>query len=465
MHRLRLSVLVILLATLWPILRAQAQETTLLINGMIVTPGGVITNGWIAIQGGKIKSITATKPASAGARALVTGDIVFPGFVDLHNHPLYGVFPRWTPPKIYANRYEWRAAEEYWKTIQGPEGKLVATHFCDMDAYVELKALAGGTTSLLGIYEPADVPKVPACVAGLVRNLDWSSGFYGTAVGDERLGNILGVRPRDLELSARDVALFRQGKFDLVAVHTAEGQRGDTETRGEFARLVDLELLGPKTTVVHGVALAEGDFIKLRRAGSSLIWSPRSNFELYGETANIPLALSQNVTVALAPDWSPTGSTNMLAELVYAKSVSDRVFGGLLSPKRLFDMATSVPARIAKIDDKVGSLAPGLYADLFMLRGDTTDVFATLVNAKPEDVTLAMVGGLPVYGARDHLTALGVSEIEYRDMCGTERAVNRAAFPKDGFAGVAARLSQALTAENIPLAGLAECVAAPKAAP
>ncbi len=464
MHRLSLIVLVILLAILWPMPRAQAQETTLLINGMIVTPGGVINDGWIAIQGGKIKSITATKPSVAGARVLITRDIVFPGFVDLHNHPLYGVFPRWTPPKTYGNRYEWRAADEYWKTIQGPEGKLVATHFCDMDAYVELKALAGGTTSLLGIYEPADVPKVPACVAGLVRNLDWSSGFYGTAVGEERLGNILGVRPRDLELSARDVAFFRQGKFDVVAVHTAEGQRGDAESRGEFARLTELKLLGPKTTVVHGVALTEDDFIKLRRAGSSFIWSPRSNFELYGETANIPVALGQNVTVALAPDWSPTGSTNMLAELVYARSVSEKVFGGLISPKRLFDMATSVPARIAKIDDKVGSLAAGLYADLFLLRGDAAkDVFETLVNAKPEDVTLAMVSGQPLYGARDYLTALGVSETENRDMCGTARAVNRTAFPKDGLAGVYARLSQALAAENIQLAGLAECI--PKAGP
>ena len=36
---------------------------------------------------------------------------------------------------------------------------------------------------------------VPKCVVGLVRNLDWASGFYGTTVGHERVKNALGVTP------------------------------------------------------------------------------------------------------------------------------------------------------------------------------------------------------------------------------------------------------------------------------
>ena len=104
---------------------ALAADGTLLINGTLVTPGRVIQNGWVAIQGGKIAAISDTRPAIPGARTLVTRDIVFPGFVDLHNHPLYAVFPRWHPPKVYANRYEWRADAGYWQAIQTPEGKLV----------------------------------------------------------------------------------------------------------------------------------------------------------------------------------------------------------------------------------------------------------------------------------------------------------------------------------------------------
>ena len=213
---LRSSILLILLAAVTAHLEARAADAPLLINGAIVTPSGVMADGWLVVDGGKIQSITATKPGVANGRTLVTHDIVFPGFIDLHNHPLYGVFPRWTPPKVYPNRYEWRAADEYWKTIQGPEGKLVATHFCDMDAYVELKALAGGTTSLLGIYEPADVPKVLPCVAGLARNLDWFSGFHGTKVAPERIVNVLGVQPDDVKYAPAGLAETLKNVLQLL---------------------------------------------------------------------------------------------------------------------------------------------------------------------------------------------------------------------------------------------------------
>ena len=437
--------------------KAKAGEATLLINGTIVAPDRVIANGWLAIQDGKILSISAENPAIPGARSLTTQDIIFPGFVDLHNHLLYGIFPRWQAPRTFANRYQWRGEQAYHQAIQTPEGELVSTHFCDIDTYVEIKALAGGTTSILGIYEPADTAKVPPCVAGLARNLDWASGFYGAVVGNERLGNILGVRPGDLKLSAADLERHRKGGFDLVAVHVAEGQRSDAASQGEFADLEALGLLNSKTVVIHGGALLEEDFAKLRRAEAAFIWSPRSNVELYGQTADIPAAVRQNVTMALAPDWSPTGSTNMLAEIAYAKSVSDRQFGGLLSAKQLFEMATIVPARIAKIDDKVGSLASGLRADLFLLRGDAANPFDALAGAKPEDVTLAMVDGMPIYGALGYLTALGVSDVDDIAMCGTPRAINRKALTTDSFANVTTRLSDALTAKKLQLAGLAEC--------
>lgn len=74
---------------------APAHADTVLINGTIVTPERVIPGGWLAIQDDKILSITQDRPAVIAAHKLVTKDIVFPGFVDLHNHPLYGIFPRW----------------------------------------------------------------------------------------------------------------------------------------------------------------------------------------------------------------------------------------------------------------------------------------------------------------------------------------------------------------------------------
>ncbi len=433
-----------------------AADAPLLINGTIVTPGRVIPSGWLTVQDGKIAAISATQPAIPGARTLVTRDIVFPGFIDLHNHPLYAVFPRWHPPKVYPNRYEWRADAGYWQAIQTPEGKFVTTRFCDMDTYVEMKALMGGTTSMLGIYKPADTAVVPRCVAGLVRNLDWASGFYGEGLGHERAGNILGVRPNDLKLSEETLDRIKHGPMDLIAVHLGEGQRNDPDSRAEFARLKELRLLTPNTAIIHGVALTDPDFGEIRAAGASFVWSPRSNFELYGETADLNAAVRRKVTMALAPDWSPTGSTNMLAEIAYAKGVIDRQFKGLISAQQLFEMATAIPARIAHIDDKTGSLKPGLAADLFLLRGDVSKPFDALVSAKPEDVTLTIIGGVPLFGLPDHMSAAGVSAQETVNLCGEERGLNPRAIA-DGFADITARLTGALKTEGLTLAGLAEC--------
>jgi 5-methylthioadenosine/S-adenosylhomocysteine deaminase len=202
--------------------------------------------------------------------------------------------------------------------------------------------------------------------------------------------------------------------------------------------------------------LTESDFGEIAQAGASFIWSPRSNFELYGETADMAAALRKHVTMALAPDWSPTGSTNMLAEIAYAKAVIDRDFKGLVSAQQLFEMATIVPARIARIDDKVGQIKPGLYGDLFLLRGDTGKPFDALTGAAPQDVTLVLVNGVPVYGAKAYLDAAGVPGAEAVTLCGQTKAINQKAMPGK-LADITARLTVALAGEKLTLAGLAEC--------
>jgi cytosine/adenosine deaminase-related metal-dependent hydrolase len=75
------------------------------------------------------------------------------------------------------------------------------------------------------------------------------------------------------------------------------------------------------SSIIHGVALRKPDFEKMAAAGVGLIWSPRSNIELYGETADVATAKAvkvkedQRITIALAPDWSPSGSDGVLQEL------------------------------------------------------------------------------------------------------------------------------------------------------
>ena len=64
-----------------------------------------------------------------------------------------------------------------------------------------------------------------------------------------------------------------------------------------------------------------------------MVWSPFSNLLLYGGTADVARARQEGVLMALGPDWSPTGSKNLLAELKVARLVSEDA-GGVFTRSR-----------------------------------------------------------------------------------------------------------------------------------
>ena len=425
---------------------SSAQDAVL--SGTVVTPDKVIASGWVVVKDGHIVDIRETAPDDAPGPRVETKGIIFPGFVDLHDHPMYNVFQRWTPKTKFRNRYEWRDLVEYNETVGRPGGELQRKDdqdqtFCDMDEFVEVKALIGGTTSITGISSRRGfAAPVPKCVAGLARNLDWALGYTGAVVGPGRVENVLGVTPRDLKDAdvQRIMDELKGGKIDLLLIHVAEGAPGDMESATEFRALKGVGLLGPNTAIIHGVALGAEQFADMAKSGTALIWSPRSNFELYGFTADVAAAKQQNVKIALAPDWSPTGSTNSLAELKYARQFSHEKQSDLFSAETLFRMSTSIPAQIAHVNDKVGSLAKGSYADLFVLTGDSSDPYAALAAAMPQDVQLVLVGGIPVYGSAPLMNAFSVKTEPLR-VCDVTMYLNSAALPAGPFSAVAARLA------------------------
>jgi 5-methylthioadenosine/S-adenosylhomocysteine deaminase len=441
-----------------------AQDFVL--SGTVVTPDRVLAKGWVVVKDGHILSILEKAPDDAKGPKVETNGIIFPGFVDLHDHPMYNIFKRWSPKVKFRNRYEWRNLVDYYKAVGRPGGELQVKDdndkndqkFCDIDEYVELKALIGGTTSITGISGRSQTPPVPGCILGLARNLDWASGFYGSGAGNERVENALGVTPGDLheDVLKKILGELSGNKIDLLLVHVAEGAPDDLESSVEFRALKGAGLLGPHTAIIHGVALGPDQFKEMADKGTALIWSPRSNFELYGFTADVANAKKANVSIALAPDWSPTGSTNSLAELRYAKQVSHEKLVDLFSDKDLFEMSTLIPARIARIDDKVGSVKKDLYADLFVLAGDGTQPYAALTRAKPEDVELVLVGGVPIYGSEKLMNSFA-AKTEEVDVCGTKMYLNAGALVDRPLGGVTMRLVDDLKHYNLDLGPLVEC--------
>src|SRR5581483_8169777 len=154
---------------------------------------------------------------------------------------------------------------------------------------------------------------------------------------------------------------LENGRLRSFIVHLGEGT--DASARREFLMLKGRNLLLPHMAIVHGTALGATEFADMAANHMGLVWSPRSNLELYGVTTNIPAALQARVSIALAPDWSPTGSAGMLQELNFAAGTFR-----YLSPQQLVSMVTSAPAQIARLDDRIGKLVKDQYADILVIR-------------------------------------------------------------------------------------------------
>jgi 5-methylthioadenosine/S-adenosylhomocysteine deaminase len=443
---------------------ADPPASRLLIRGNLVTPDGVIPNAWLDILNGRIEHIERERPNLPGVPVLETNDLIFPGFIDLHNHPSFNVFPRWTPAEKYPNRYAWRSADTYRAALEDRQRALTAggANFCDIDEYVEVKALIGGTTSMIGFSGRVPAKVLPDCIQGLVRNLDVFTGFYGAEQGHERIVNSIGILPRDMDANtaAQIAEGIANGGIDLLAIHIAEGLATDAESAQELDMLEARGLLTSHTALIHSVGLSPSQLARVHHAGASIVWSPRSNFELYGATANVAAAFREGVTISLAPDWAPSGSDNMFDEIRYADRVSREKLAGLFSSRQLVEMASTVPARVARIDDKVGTLAPGMMADFFLVhpnqQGTAGDPYQAITAGTIGNIDLVAIGGVPLYGDAEFLHRLNI-KTEPVEVCGVARALNTGAMPNGPFAQVEARLKEKMKAVGSELAPLAEC--------
>jgi 5-methylthioadenosine/S-adenosylhomocysteine deaminase len=425
----------------------------IVLRGTLLTPDGVIDHGYIAIANGRILSVSERHPDLPDAVTVNTHGIIAPGFVDVHNHVPWNVLPRWSAGHLFTNRNQWRADPGYNAAVEVPFANLRATHFCDMNAWGELRALVGGTTSTMSTQP------VP-CIHGLVRNLDYNTGFYGTTeLNLEHIINVLELPPATNPLARAQFvgqARFAIGSpfFEALAIHLAEGT--DAAAEEEFTFIQAQHLLNPKGVIIHGISLDGPDFLAMAATGTALVWSPRSNIELYGQTTNVMAAIDAGVEVALAPDWAITGSSNMLDELRFAAHWNRRHLGGRLSDRQLFDMVTSVPARITGVDDQVGTIRAGLRADLVVIEGRHHDPYAAIVEASAEDVQLILIDGVPLYGDRtlmEHFWDRRALE-KIRLPGGVKALATPAAAVVAG--DVASRLRPALEAEGTSLAPLAE---------
>lgn len=396
-------------------------DKTLLV-GDVLLPGRVYSQGGVLVgEEGLIECVgcDCVAPLDVATRVICPDAVISPGLINSHDHVSFMHNPPLVqaadanPDLRYEHRHDWRRG-----TRSHPQLNASGSASPAQKSWGELRFVLGGATSTNG----------SGASPGLLRNLDAAgvavAGLVDGPVEDETfpLGDGQG------ELLTADCAypsLTSGSAAEAYTPHVAEGI--DAEARNEFLCLTSdarggAKILGTNTAVIQGIPLLPEDVSLMASEDMKLIWSPRSNVSLYGDTAQAPLFDVMGVEIALGTDWMPTGSMNMLRELECADRWNTRYFGGYFSDEKLWRMATYGAARAMAMEDSIGLLAAGRVADITIFANRGRQHYRSVIKATPADVALVLLGGEPVAGEGTTLDALR-SGCDSLDVCGQVKRV------------------------------------------
>nr|WP_246357755.1 lamin tail domain-containing protein [Pyxidicoccus fallax] len=406
----------------------KAGNAARLFTGVVLKDGETLLGGQVLVDAQGVIQCAACDCSSAAGAAEATQvscpqGVISPGLINPHDHITFVDKPyvakQDTIAERFEHRHDWRRGSNGHTEIRNGGSK----NSNDLVGFQELRQVMAGTTSVAGA----------GGAPGLLRNLDVSTvarqeglneGYADSdtfPLGDSR-GETLASGCSYPSLPASD----RLPKLAAYLPHVAEGI--DTRAYNEF-RCVSSgtsDVLYGRTAIIHGIGLTAKEMAAMAERGTGLIWSPRSNVALYGDTAMVTAYKRLGVSIALGTDWLQSGSMNILRELQCADYLNATHYSRTFSDEQLWRMATASAADLTDVFEKVGRIAPGKVGDLaiFKLRTFSSSPHRAVITANPEDVVLTLRGGKALYGDGALVDALkGTDACDTLDVCGAAKAV------------------------------------------
>ncbi|MEE9682886.1 guanine deaminase [Lelliottia amnigena] len=134
-------------------------------------------------------------------------------------------------------------------------------------------------------------------------------------------------------------------------------------------------LCRPRAVFGHGIHLTEDELCTMHQTGSAIAHCPTSNFFLGSGFFNARRAMQEErpVRVGIGTDLGAGTSFSMLTTLNEAYKAA-QLNDYALTAAQAYYMATRGTAQAMYIDDKVGSIAPGMEADIVVLDMKSTPI-------------------------------------------------------------------------------------------
>jgi 5-methylthioadenosine/S-adenosylhomocysteine deaminase len=391
-----------------------------IIRNALVVPGGgeAPFHGWVQVRDGLIAASGrghTREPEGAEVIDAQAGALL-PGFVNTHAH---------SHSSLTRGSAEGLALDDWLKTIEREQSRLSEeqAHVGALATYAE--ALLSGTTSIMDMclhpraaFAAAREIGIRAVIAPYVADGKAFAPTLADTVAlmeeavryDGRVRVWVGLHDLEScsdEQIAQGAALARERDVGLH-LHCSETARSVERTRARtgrtpVAQLAALGALSGRTLLAHCVWVNEADRELLASAGASVAHCPHANLKLGSGIAPIVDLSRGGVNVTLATDGAKANNRLDLFDVMKFASLLHKGVERnptVLAPDEILAMATQRGG--AALGLPVGLIAPGMAADLVLMRSDVfhlqpaipQTVQTNLVHAaRGSDVAMVMVAG------------------------------------------------------------------------
>ncbi len=369
---------------------------------MLYEPDGamVIRNGLIESFGPAPEILAAIRPDTPVVQ--YRHSLILPGFIDCHTHypqsqiiashgkKLLGWLNKYTfvaeqefRDKAYAGKVARFFLKECLRAGTTTAGVFCTVHPESVDAFFEesekynMRNLAGKVLMDRNAPEVlTDTPQV-----GYDQTKALIQKWHG------RGRQLYAISPRFASTSSPEQmemtgAVWREHPGVYLQSHISENHQEVAwvkELYPERKGYVDIYdhygQLGPRAIFGHGVYLTEEELGRLHETGTAIAHCPTSNLFLGSGLFNLERAVNREhpVRVGLATDIGAGTSFSMLQTMNEAYKVA-QLSGFPLSAPQAFYLATRGAAMALYLEDKIGSIAPGMEADLVVLDLHSTPI-------------------------------------------------------------------------------------------
>lgn len=318
--------------------------------------------GCIEIKGnGKLRLHEHSSSSALTPEIDLDGYIALPGLINAHDHLQYALHPQ-LGNGPYSNYVEW--GEDIHSTMAG-----VIDLYNSIDR--DTRLFWGGIRNLLcGV--------TTVCHHDKLWPVLLDSSFPVKVLARYGWSHSVTLDP-NLKIA---YALTENDAPFLI--HAGEGT--DPQSFAEFQALKDLDVLDPRTVLVHGLALNEETSRWLGKRGVSLVLCPSSNQFLYDQLPKMECT-GLFEKVALGNDSPITAKGDLLDEIAFANNTLR------VSPEQLYKFVTENAASILRLCDGEGAIHHGGTADLVVVRDSGETPADRLLSLSWRDVQMVIVAG------------------------------------------------------------------------